>query len=159
MFNRYIANGFEPWLVENNIKKPVILFIDGHKSHLNPEISQFCSDNGIILYGLLPNCTHLLQPTDVSVFKPLKSQWKVTLRNWQMANIGKPLTKIDFCPLLEDVLIKKTAGNLSTTIKNGFRKCGLFPFDPDAVDYSKCVQNQMENLQSSNIQSTINQNK
>lgn len=25
------------------------------------------------------------------------------------------------------------------TIMNSFRACGLFPFNPDAVDYSKCL--------------------
>ena len=28
------------------------------------------------------------------------------------------------------------------TVKNGFRKAGLFPFNPNEVDYTKCVINQ-----------------
>lgn len=27
----------------------------------------------------------------------------------------------------------------SETVRNGFRVCGLFPFDENAVDYSKCI--------------------
>ncbi|XP_031329226.1 U2 snRNP-associated SURP motif-containing protein-like [Photinus pyralis] len=29
-------------------------------------------------------------------------------------------------------------------IINGFRKCGLFPLDPNNVDYTKCVKNELE---------------
>lgn len=34
VFNQFITTIFAPYLAENNIKKPVILFIDGHKSHI-----------------------------------------------------------------------------------------------------------------------------
>lgn len=74
VFFEYIANGVNTWLNDQKIKKPVVLFVDGHKSHLSLELSEFCNNNGIILYGLPPNTTHIMQPADVSVFKPLKSK-------------------------------------------------------------------------------------
>ena len=145
-FFEYIANGVHNWLNKNNIKRPVILFIDGHKSHMTMELIQFCNENRIILYALPPNTTHIMQPADVSVFKPLKSKWKTTVRDWQMRpeNNNKVVSKSTFCPLLNNVL---TNINLTETIKNGFRKCGLYPFNPDKVDYSKCVKNQLELLE------------
>jgi len=33
-FYEFVANIFNPFLLLNNIKLPVILFVDGHKSHL-----------------------------------------------------------------------------------------------------------------------------
>lgn len=33
-FYEYIANIFNPWLEEKKIKKPVIMYLDGHVSHL-----------------------------------------------------------------------------------------------------------------------------
>lgn len=42
-----------------------------------------------------------------------------------------------------------TLPSLPETIRNGFRTCGLYPFNPDAVDYSKCVQNTIESLNNS----------
>ncbi|XP_039278790.1 uncharacterized protein LOC120350267 [Nilaparvata lugens] len=59
LFYEYVANGVDSWLRKENIKKPVLLFVDGHKSHLTLELSQFCSDNGIILYALPPKTTIL----------------------------------------------------------------------------------------------------
>lgn len=35
---------------------------------------------------------------------------------------------------------------MKTAIINGFRKCGLFPFDANAVDYSKCVKDKFSKL-------------
>lgn len=34
VFYEYICNSFNTWLTENGIKKPIIIFIDGHKSFL-----------------------------------------------------------------------------------------------------------------------------
>lgn len=34
-FYEYMANEFYPWLVSNQVKFPVLLFLDGHKSHIN----------------------------------------------------------------------------------------------------------------------------
>lgn len=143
--------GLNKWLEDHNITKPVLVFVDGHKSHLTMTLSQYCFNNDIILYALPPNTTHLMQPADVSVFRPLKSEWKNTIHDWasQPENVNTVLTMATFCPLLNKVLGKET---LKDAIKNGFRKCGLYPFDPNAVDYTKCVQNNLERLKN-NIES------
>lgn len=145
VFFEYIANCVHKWLEENQVPRPVLLFVDGHKSHMTMELSEFCENNKIILYALPPNTTHIMQPADVSVFKPLKSEWKNTLREWQnkTENINKVLSKCTFCPLLHSVL---SAIDLEDTIKNGFRKCGLYPFNPENVDYTKCVRNNLERM-------------
>ncbi|XP_020296543.1 uncharacterized protein LOC109861344 [Pseudomyrmex gracilis] len=148
VFFEYMANDFNTWLDKNNIKKPILCFVDGHKSHMTMQLSQFCDSNDIILYALPPNCTHIMQPADVSVFKPLKTDWKDTIMKWQVKpeNVNTCLTKITFAPLLAETL---NNNELKNSIVNGFRKCGLFPFNADAVDYSKCVQNILENLAAS----------
>ena len=145
VFYEYMANDFNNCLIKNAIKKTVLVFVDGHKTHLTLHLSKFCDENEIILYALLPNCTHILQPADVSVFKPLKSNWKKAVSNWQAEgnNYNKCLTKLEFAPLLHR-MVEHT--NLSQTIKNGFKACGLFPFNPNNVDYTKCVQNKREAL-------------
>lgn len=39
---------------------------------------------------------------------------------------------------------------MKINIINGFRRCGLFPFDLNAVDYTKCVQHTLEQLSQAN---------
>ncbi|XP_063931160.1 uncharacterized protein LOC135143212 [Zophobas morio] len=135
VFYGYIANTLIPKLKENNTKFPVLLLIDGHKSHINREVSQLCKDNGIILYSLYPNATHIIQPADVSVFRPLKNSWKKVVNDWKLKTGHRCVTKALFAPLLE-----ATFNDLSKeVICNGFRKCGLYPFDANAISYEKCM--------------------
>lgn len=38
-------------------------------------------------------------------------------------------------------------------VRSGFKKCGLYPYDPEAVDYTKCVQNTLERLETGSTHS------
>ncbi|XP_045501117.1 uncharacterized protein LOC123698513 [Colias croceus] len=143
VFFEYIVNDFNKWITEKNIKKPVLLLVDGHKSHMSLALSSVCEELGIILYALPPNTTHMLQPADVSVFAPLKAQWKSHVRKFlaKPENLNNAVTKTNFCLLFKDIIENP---QMKTNIINGFRRCGLHPYDPNAVDYTKCVQNTLE---------------
>lgn len=69
-FFEYITNVFHPYLIEQKIPLPVVLFLDGHKSHITMYLNEFCRENNIIVCALCPNATHILQPLDVAVFGP-----------------------------------------------------------------------------------------
>lgn len=99
-FEYYFANYFFKWLGREKIVLPIIVFIDGHKSHLTYHLSKFCSENKIILVVLPPNCTHIMQPLDVAVFSPLKKGWVKAVHAWRMNNAGESLTKYNFAHML-----------------------------------------------------------
>ena len=82
-FFDYMSQVFEPWLSEDNVTRPVLVFADGHKSHLSLETADLCAAKQIILVALYPNSTHMLQPLDVSVFKALKSHWEKAKHAWK----------------------------------------------------------------------------
>lgn len=138
-FYEYVVNVFYPWLEENQIKRPIIFFLDGHKSHLTLHLSNFCSDHGIEVVALYPNSTHLLQPMDLAVFRPLKLFWKKCVNDWKLKNLGKNVKKENFAPVLQKAVDKLTPD----CIKSGFRAGGLFPFGPDYIDMSK-IKNREE---------------
>ncbi|CAH2097239.1 unnamed protein product [Euphydryas editha] len=142
-FFEYVANVFNPWLIEEGIQKPVLLFVDGHKSHLTLHLSNFCSENGIEIIALYPNSTHILQPMDIAVFRPLKLFYRKAVVDWKMQNNGNKLKKEDFAPVLKIALESITVD----CIKNGFRGGGLHPFGPEYIDYSK-MKSQNEPKQS-----------
>lgn len=100
-------------------------------------LSELCEAKGVILVALHPNCTHMLQPADVSVFAPLKKGWQAHVREWKFNNNYHQVVKSDFAPILQEVFKKKAT---PIVIQNGFKKCGLYPFDADAIDYSKCLK-------------------
>ena len=71
---------FEGWLVEQFIVnavsgRPLLLLLDGHSTHYQPEVVRFARDHEIIILCLPPHTTHEVQPLDCGVFKPLKAQW------------------------------------------------------------------------------------
>lgn len=128
-FYSYMTNVFYPWAKEN-VTFPIIFFVDGHSSHLSYHLSRFCSENQIILVALYPNATHLLQPMDVAVFRTLKSGWKEQVSAWRHQNQHEILRRRDFAPLLEAAIKDRVTPEI---LQNGFKKCGLFPWDPEVV--------------------------
>ncbi|XP_059047564.1 uncharacterized protein LOC131842986 [Achroia grisella] len=130
-FFEFVADIFYPWLIKNEITLPVILFVDGHISHLSLQTSQFCEEKGIVLVALYPNATHLIQPMDVAVFKPLKEAWRRHVQNWRIDKIKNDephmLKKKDFAKLLHEVMGNTISKSI---LANGFKKCGLFPWNP-----------------------------
>ena len=54
-------------------ERPLILFVDGHKSHVTLEVIDLAREKNVILFCLPPHTTHALQPLDVAVFKSLKA--------------------------------------------------------------------------------------
>ncbi len=133
-FFEYVANVFEPYI--KGIQKPVILFLDGHRSHISLQLSQFCLEKQIILISLPPNATHIMQPLDVCFFGPLKSSWKVHLQKFRLTKNMEP-KKCHVLPILESLLSKP---NFAADLKKGFQICGLCPLNPDNVDYTKCLE-------------------
>nr|CAI5848770.1 unnamed protein product [Callosobruchus analis] len=137
IFYEYMANVLHPHLKKAGVKFPVILFLDGHKSHLDRNLSDLCTKLEIILISLYPNATRVLQPADVSAFRPLKQGWRKGVLDWRRDNPNSELTKQNFAPILQKVIqnFEKNKANVS----NGFRACGLYPWNAEAVDFTRCL--------------------
>lgn len=111
------------------------MFVDGHKTHLTYPISKLCTYLKIILIALYPNATRILQPADVSCFRPLKALWKHGVMKWRRNNPFSQLTRAEFAPILNEII----SDLVPESISNGFRACGLCPWNVNAVDFTKCL--------------------
>lgn len=136
VFYEYISNIFYPFVVESGIQFPVILFVDGHTSNLTYHLSKLCLQLNIILIALYPNATRILQPADVAAFRPIKAGWKKGVFDWRNEHPGSAVTKNDFSPILDKVL-KNTVR--AEVLINGFRACGLFPWNVNNIDFKNCL--------------------
>ena len=72
------------WLKEHFLpnavsKRPLLLLLDGHSSHFEPNTIQFAKDNDIIIFCLPPHTTHECQPLDCSFFRSLRLRYSVCL--------------------------------------------------------------------------------
>ena len=127
LFYTWITETFHPSV---QVKRPILLLVDGHSTHINLETSEFCRENGIVLYCLLEHASHIMQPLDLCLFSSLKAQWKQAVHAWQVENPGENVSKKTFATVF------KVTWQKSTTVENavkGFAESGLFPLNADKV--------------------------
>ena len=75
---------------------PIVLFLDGHHSHLSLDLIKYAKSNGVHIFCFPPHLTHILQPLDVGVYGPVKSTWKTILKEHKMMTLSQNVTKEDF---------------------------------------------------------------
>ena len=118
--------------------RPLLLVLDGHSSHYQPELIDYAKEHDVVMFCLPPHTTHESQPLDVSVFKPLKQHWQEACHKYMQSHPGKVVTKYQFSALLNEAwMTTMTPANICS----GFRKCGVFPYNPDAIDCSISTDN------------------
>lgn len=136
LFYEYIGNVFYPFVRDKGIQFPIILFVDGHSTHMTFQLSELCTSLKIVLVALYPNATRIMQPADVAAFKPLKNAWKSAILEFKRNNPDKIVNKENFGNILQTAMNK---GLKTETIRNGFKACGLYPWNSAAPDYTKCT--------------------
>ena len=139
VFFEWLANIFFP-SVQNKATFPIILFVDGHKSHVNLSVSEFCRDHDIILYCLPAHSSHALQPLDVACFGPIKRKWNDKLSEFRSKN-NVPMNKAHFFSVFHAMWDEMKGTDHGV---GGFRKSGLVPFNPDNIDFLSVSQNNRE---------------
>ena len=118
---------FKEWLVKHFIThaaggRPLMLVLDGHSSHYQPELIKYAKKNKVILVCLPPHTTHETQPLDTSVFRSLKRNWSEECHKFYSKNPGRVITKYDFSTLLNTVWGKTMLPNV---ISAGFKRSGI----------------------------------
>ena len=116
------------------VKRPLILVYDGLGSHHSDEIVVKAIELKIILVLLPANATHLVQPLDISVFKPFKTCLKATMDKFMLENSVTSFQKKDA------IAISSSAWNEAIVSKpqnivSGFKASGLWP--PSLVEMKK----------------------
>ena len=79
---------FEKWFFEiflkstNKLGGPKVIIMDNLGCHFSVKVIQTCLQKDIRFITLVPNTTHLCQPLDLAVFRPLKTLWRKLLNDW-----------------------------------------------------------------------------
>ena len=124
-------------------ERPIILFIDGHKSHVTLDVVDMARNNDVILFCLPPHTTHALQPLDVAVFKSFKNHFSKAVKALSFAKKNFVVSKRDFGRVVKDPFEQAFS---IPNIKSGFRKSGIFPFNRNVVDESKMLPSTLHDL-------------
>jgi hypothetical protein len=129
-FERWFTDVFLQFIQHAPVAGPKVLIGDNLASHFTSAVIEGCVTNDIRFVCLLPNATHLMQPLDVAVFGPLKSEWRKILDNWRKESRSKgSIPKTQFPNLLSKLNNKLKAENITA----GFEACGIYPLNKEAV--------------------------
>ena len=127
---------FEMWFINiflphaKTLPGPKVLIGDNAPCHLSINVVNECVANNIRFTMLLPNCTHLLQPLDVAVFRPLKRIWRNVLDEWRKKSRSRQsLSKSAFSQRLKTICMNLDENHL----KAGFKACGIIPLNREKI--------------------------
>nr|XP_047135287.1 MFS-type transporter clz9-like [Hydra vulgaris] len=113
--------------------KKVLLFLDGHKSHVTIEAIELAIKMDIEIICIPPHSTHRLQPLDTHVNKVVKHMWSEALSNYLAENDDISLPRCNF-----HIIFNKIWPNILTKrglIVNAFYHCGLHPLRNPLKDF------------------------
>lgn len=131
-FYGWVANHFLPNITD---KRPVLLLVDGHTTHIDVHTAKLCKQNNVVLYLLHAHASHLIQPCDREYFKTFKSVWANECSAYRNRNPGKGLNKSTFSEVFVPTYDKTVSRHV---IISSFKNSGIWPINPDAIDYSNC---------------------
>lgn len=113
----------------------VLLLLDNSSTHKSYDAIVYAAMNKIVLHGLPPNSTAVLQPLDVGLFDGLK-QDVYHFKDWQEGDQVRHVCLENLPMVVERVLTKitRTATDKGDSVgTRGFRDTGICPFNRNAI--------------------------
>ena len=126
---------FDLWFTDHFLPhapggRPILLLLDGHSSHYNPETINRAAEEKIIIFCLPPHTSHRTQPLDKGCFSPLKSCWREECHTYLRNNPGKIITRFQFSTIFARAWMRSMS---MKNITSGFKTTGIYPFNPRAL--------------------------
>ena len=129
---------FYAWLSNHFVKKipplrPIVLLVDGHGSHIDYYVSNFCMENQIHLFRLPPHTSHALQPTDRGFFGAFKHNFAKEVAKFTVQYPGVAITKRQLPTIFTNAY--ELSCKMDTVISS-FRTTGIWPTNRLSVDHN-----------------------
>ncbi|XP_055610839.1 uncharacterized protein LOC129757592 [Uranotaenia lowii] len=129
------AKCFEKWFdhflkfTRHTEEEPILLILDGHSSHTrNFCVLEKATENHVRILSISPHTSHKLQPLDVAFMAPLKANYSTAVGHFLRRQPGSVVGIHDVAGLVNEAF-SATASVM--TAANGFRACGIHPFNPN----------------------------
>ncbi|XP_039433728.1 uncharacterized protein LOC120416111 [Culex pipiens pallens] len=123
IFHQWLSRVFQPWLIEENIPRPVILFVDGQRHQITYASNRFCQLHQIVLVSLLPRTVHQLRPLNAKLFESISKLYREEMQSFGNGKSGEHLV---LKPTLEQI-----ADTAESIIRDGFLRSKIYPWNPD----------------------------
>lgn len=129
---------FKKWFLKHLLphapkERPLLLIFDGHKYPVNLEVVEAARKQDIILLCIPPHCSHVLEPLDTGLFAHFKRRFASFAGDGGTLDTHFVVSKKEFTGVFKETysLAKEVEG--VEMVKEGFRKCGLYPLNPLAI--------------------------
>jgi hypothetical protein len=103
--------------------------LNGHESHHSADFEAVCKEHNIITLCMPPHSSHLLQPLDIALFKPLKRAYGKQVENMMRTSLTR-VSKENFIPAFKNAFFQVFG---QKNIRSEFRGAGLVPHDPEQM--------------------------
>ena len=120
---------FQTWFtnfLKSFSKRPLLLLVDGHLTHISLNVIKFALDNNVIILKLPPNAVDA-QPLYRACFAPLYLKWKEVLQEYHKATMKRAEFVKELCGLWRSCLYKEN-------VISGFTLTGIYPVDASKSD-------------------------
>jgi hypothetical protein len=107
-----------------------MLIIDGYRSHCTLEFIDFCERHKIIPFCLPPHTTHFSSLSTLFFSAPMRKSIAISFMRPSMYSCCANFNKIEFLHALKTI---RQRAFRDTSISSGFRKAGIYPFNPEIV--------------------------
>jgi hypothetical protein len=102
-----------------HIKDPILLLLDGHASHISPEVIRLAKANNVHMMCFPSNSSHLIQQVDVGLLKPAKTAFRQVVEEDGLNNSFRPISKNIFASLYGKAFLRRH-------VVVGFEATGMF---------------------------------
>ncbi|KAK3099590.1 hypothetical protein FSP39_006586, partial [Pinctada imbricata] len=128
IFRDYLEHHFLKY-VPGRGDDPVLLILDGHKSHVSVGLTDWARQQNIIIFVLPAHTSHFLQPLDVGCYDPFHNIYNNECQK-QMRKASSVITRYNIC----EIACKVYSLALSPeNLRNAFRRAGIFPLDQTVI--------------------------
>lgn len=142
---------FIKWLdTVRNRSETHLLILDNLRSHISYDILTTAKENNIELLALPSNCTHIIQPLDINLFRIFKSKLRDKLPERIMELKTNYLSNQELVKLISEVWL--SAFN-PDNIKRSFELIGICPYNPQIV-YDRMNKRSINSIHSNTQENT-----
>ena len=131
IFQQYLDTHFQKYVQGRNSDEPILLLYDGHRSHITLPLIDWAKQHNIILFVLPAHTSHALQPLDLGCFGPFQKIYNAECHKYIRENPATTITRYNVAELACKAYSKALS---PANLMASFKKSGIHPFDPSAVN-------------------------
>ena len=133
-FLHYLKEHLLKFIPTPTAEQPILLICDGHTCPVSVSLIEWAMVHYIIIFILPAHTSPVLQPLELSCFKPLETDLTKRQLNLMKCDQTKSLSNVMLCELGSKAYQEAVQARY---LPDGFKKAGIFPFrginDPSGI--------------------------